>query len=150
MRANTLKRHTFSGRPKSSRAESVGSRWSGIPGNQAGWPPTICGFPRRDQSGHGGRKTGGCRITTQILRARVTDQASVWIAAVTIPLMLIAPALWNGYPLLQWDTGGYLARWHEGYRLSRCCWSWVATCAVLISLVRHFADDEPRDNSLSL
>jgi hypothetical protein len=39
----------------------------------------------------------------------------VWIAAVVIPLMLIAPALWNGYPLLQYDTGGYLARWYEGY-----------------------------------
>ena len=35
--------------------------------------------------------------------------------AVTIPLMLLAPALWNGYPLLQSDTGGYLARWYEGY-----------------------------------
>ena len=41
--------------------------------------------------------------------------ASVWIAAVAIPLMLLAPALWNGYPLLQYDTGGYLARWYEGY-----------------------------------
>jgi len=29
-------------------------------------------------------------------------------------LLLAAPALWNGYPLLQYDTGGYLARWHEG------------------------------------
>ena len=29
--------------------------------------------------------------------------------------MLIAPAIWNGYPLLQYDTGGYLARWYEGY-----------------------------------
>src|ERR1700730_7197488 len=58
MRAKTLKRHIFSHRPKSSLAESVGSRWSGIPGNQAVQPPTICGFPRRDQSGHGGRKTG--------------------------------------------------------------------------------------------
>jgi hypothetical protein len=28
---------------------------------------------------------------------------------------LLAPALWNGYPLLQFDTGGYLARWYEGY-----------------------------------
>lgn len=37
------------------------------------------------------------------------------MAAVAIPLMLIAPALWNGYPLLQYDTGGYLARWYEGY-----------------------------------
>ena len=29
--------------------------------------------------------------------------------------MLLAPALWNGFPLLQYDTGGYLARWYEGY-----------------------------------
>ena len=27
--------------------------------------------------------------------------------------MLLAPALWNGFPLLQFDTGGYFARWHE-------------------------------------
>src|SRR6185437_15711082 len=25
------------------------------------------------------------------------------------------PAIWNGYPLLEYDTGGYLARWYEGY-----------------------------------
>src|SRR5262249_29732810 len=29
--------------------------------------------------------------------------------------VLLAPALWNRYPLLQYDTGGYLARWYEGY-----------------------------------
>ena len=29
--------------------------------------------------------------------------------------LLIAPALWNGFALLQYDTGGYLARWYEGY-----------------------------------
>ena len=58
---------------------------------------------------------GGRHINTQILRARVAESRSVWIAAVAIPLMLLAPALWNGYPLLQWDTGGYLARWYEGY-----------------------------------
>jgi len=28
--------------------------------------------------------------------------------------LLLIPALWNGFPLLQWDTGGYLARWYEG------------------------------------
>jgi hypothetical protein len=28
--------------------------------------------------------------------------------------LLMAPALWNGFALLQWDTGGYLARWYEG------------------------------------
>jgi len=30
-------------------------------------------------------------------------------------LLLLAPAWWNGYPLLQYDTGGYLARYYEGY-----------------------------------
>ena len=30
-------------------------------------------------------------------------------------LVLIAPAIWNRFPLLQYDTGGYLARWYEGY-----------------------------------
>src|SRR5437879_5995152 len=132
MRAKTLKRHTFSHRPKSSLAESVGSKWSGIPGIQAVRPPTICGFPRREQSGHGGRN-GGCSITTQIIRARLTDQSSVWIAAVTIPLMLIAPALWNGYPLLQWDTGGYLARWYEGYL--------VPSRSTVFGLYLHFGED---------
>ena len=29
-------------------------------------------------------------------------------------LVLMAPALWNGFPLLQYDTGGYIARWFEG------------------------------------
>jgi hypothetical protein len=53
-------------------------------------------------------------ITTDILRARSTG--SFWLlAAVALPLLMIAPALWNGYALLQWDTGGYLARWYEGY-----------------------------------
>jgi hypothetical protein len=38
------------------------------------------------------------------------------LAAVLVCLAaLLAPALWNGYPLLQYDTGGYLARWYEGY-----------------------------------
>src|SRR2546427_9606693 len=59
---------------------------------------------------------GGSHITTQILRARSAANArAAWIAAIAIPLMLLAPALWNGYPLLQYDTGGYLARWFEGY-----------------------------------
>jgi hypothetical protein len=37
------------------------------------------------------------------------------IATAVVALLLIAPAIWNGYPLLQYDTGGYLARWSEGY-----------------------------------
>ena len=49
------------------------------------------------------------------MRARLADAGAVWIAAIVIPLFLVAPALWNGYPLLEYDTGGYLARWYEGY-----------------------------------
>jgi hypothetical protein len=33
--------------------------------------------------------------------------------------ILLLPAIWNGFPLLEYDTGGYLARWFEGYLLSR-------------------------------
>ena len=40
----------------------------------------------------------------------------VWCGAGVLMLgLLIGPALWNGFPLLQYDTGGYLARWFEGY-----------------------------------
>ena len=35
--------------------------------------------------------------------------------AVAATLVLLAPAIWNRFPLLQYDTGGYLARWFEGY-----------------------------------
>ena len=36
------------------------------------------------------------------------------VAALLSILLLLAPALWNGFPLLEYDTGGYLARWYEG------------------------------------
>ena len=49
------------------------------------------------------------------MHARLADARAIWIAAVVIPAFLVAPALWNRYPLLQWDTGGYLARWYEGH-----------------------------------
>jgi hypothetical protein len=29
-------------------------------------------------------------------------------------LMLLGPAIWNGFPLLQYDTGGYLEPWYSG------------------------------------
>src|SRR5882724_7800188 len=34
-------------------------------------------------------------------------------AALAATLILLAPALWNRFPLLQYDTGGYIARWYE-------------------------------------
>src|ERR1039457_3877016 len=42
---------------------------------------------------------------------------ALWALAVILSLaLLIAPALWNGFALLHWDSGGYLARWYEGTR----------------------------------
>ena len=76
---------------------------------------------------------GGSSIHTQVLRARATDSAWVWVSAVAIPLLLVAPALWNGYPLLQWDTGGYLARWYEGYL--------VPSRSTVFGLYLHFGED---------
>ncbi len=38
-----------------------------------------------------------------------------FLAVAAVAVLLITPAIWNGYPLLQYDTGGYLARWYEGY-----------------------------------
>ena len=76
---------------------------------------------------------GGSSINTQILRARATDSAWIWLSAVAIPLMLVGPALWNGYPLLQYDTGGYLARWYEGYL--------VPSRSTVFGLYLHFGED---------
>jgi hypothetical protein len=76
---------------------------------------------------------GGQSINTQIMRARMTGSAWVWMSAVAIPLMLVLPALWNGYPLLQYDTGGYLARWYEGYL--------VPSRSTVFGLYLHFGED---------
>jgi hypothetical protein len=43
------------------------------------------------------------------------DRAIWALTIVAAWVLLLAPALWNGFPLLQWDTGGYLARFFEGY-----------------------------------
>jgi hypothetical protein len=53
--------------------------------------------------------------TPRTLHARAAKPIWVWVIAAALPLMLLWPAFWNGYPLLQSDTGGYLARWYEGY-----------------------------------
>lgn len=72
-------------------------------------------------------------INTQVLRASLTESRSVWIAALALPFILIAPALWNGYALLQWDTGGYLARWYEGYL--------VPSRSTVFGLYLHYGED---------
>ena len=62
-------------------------------------------------------KPEGVVISTELARARGSVNPT-WLRLALLgllPLLLIAPAIWNGYPLLQWDTGGYLARWYEGY-----------------------------------
>lgn len=37
------------------------------------------------------------------------------VSSVIVFALMLAPAVWNGFPLLQYDTGGYIARWYEGY-----------------------------------
>ncbi|MBB4375765.1 hypothetical protein SAMN05216573_109317 [Bradyrhizobium sp. Rc3b] len=71
-------------------------------------------------------------ITTDQLRARAGDTLWLRLAAVALPLLMIAPAFWNGYPLLQWDTGGYLARWYEGYL--------VPSRSTVFGLYLHFGE----------
>lgn len=41
------------------------------------------------------------------------DRLKWALAFVACVGVLIAPAIWNGFPLLQYDTGGYLAPWFE-------------------------------------
>ena len=77
---------------------------------------------------------GESHTNTQILRARTAAiRGRPGSPAIAIPLMLLAPALWNGYPLLQWDTGGYLARWYEGYL--------VPSRSTTFGLYLHFGED---------
>ncbi len=41
---------------------------------------------------------------------------ALWAFAIILSIaLLIAPALWNGFPLLQYDTGGYLSPWYDGH-----------------------------------
>jgi hypothetical protein len=77
--------------------------------------PTIGGFGTEPVPGKVPAAMGEHHIDTQIQRARMAESGLIWAAAVAIPILLAAPAIWNGYPLLQFDTGGYLARWYEGY-----------------------------------
>src|SRR5579863_6810479 len=66
------------------------------------------------------------------LPTRTTSTLVAWAIAAAIPLMLVAPAIWNGYPLLQSDTGGYLARWYEGYL--------VPSRSTVFGLYLHFGE----------
>jgi hypothetical protein len=75
----------------------------------------LADFGTRPVAGKVMQMPGGNHINTQIQRALMAESGLVWAAAIAIPILLVAPAIWNGYPLLQWDTGGYLARWYEGY-----------------------------------
>jgi hypothetical protein len=36
------------------------------------------------------------------------------VPGIAATLILLLPAIWNRFALLEWDTGGYLARWFEG------------------------------------
>ncbi len=76
--------------------------------------PTV-GLPTHDDPPHAVRRTA-----TDVPGAHTAIRASGFsvaavLAAGLAAAMLLAPALWNGFALLQYDTGGYLARWYEGF-----------------------------------
>lgn len=55
------------------------------------------------------RKSSEPGVFTVSLRDR-----ACWALVIVLSVsILIGPAVWNGFPLLQWDTGGYLARTYE-------------------------------------
>ena len=60
-------------------------------------------------------------------------RASHLAATLVCLVALLLPALWNGYPLLQYDTGGYLARWYEGYL--------VPSRSTVFGLFLHIGED---------
>jgi hypothetical protein len=43
----------------------------------------------------------------------IRDWALWAVATIVCTLALMGPAIWNGFPLMEWDTGGYLARWYD-------------------------------------
>jgi hypothetical protein len=63
------------------------------------------------------RLAGKARMNaTAISPISERTNVAVWTFAIAMAgLVLLSPAIWNGFPLLQYDTGGYLARWYEGY-----------------------------------
>ncbi len=84
-----------------------------------------------------------------IIHTPVVDDAPAYIIAV---LLLCLPALWNGFPLMFDDVGGYLERWPSGSLglgrstvyglLLSLTWSmWFAPAIVLQALVTAFVID---------
>jgi hypothetical protein len=59
--------------------------------------------------------TGAARAVAAAPTADVQRSALAWLlAAIAMVLALMAPALWNGFPIIFPDTGGYLERPIEG------------------------------------
>jgi hypothetical protein len=131
--AKSPNRHNFSF--ARGRFRIVELSWPASAGNQPGRPQTIDGYGGGIDPGKIA-KTGDLSIKTPSFRARLSDsgltRAAVLLIPVAMPVVLIAPALWNGYPLLQWDTGGYLARWYEGYL--------VPSRSTVFGLYLHFGE----------
>jgi hypothetical protein len=64
-----------------------------------------------------------------------SESRAVWcIVFLLMTGVLLSPAIWNGFPLLEYDTGGYLARWFEGYLVP----SRPAAYGLLLAAAAHF------------
>jgi hypothetical protein len=65
-------------------------------------------------------------------------------STVSATVILLLPAIWNGFPILEWDTGGYLARWFEGYLVPSRSTTYGLFLAAAWPLVTHPARPCPR------
>ena len=88
-------------------------------------------------------------LASPLIRPSRLAQLPAWSAALLVSLgLLLAPALWNGFPIIFHDTGGYIARVLEGnlgpgrsyfygaflYATS-CGWQWFHGPVIVQSLL---------------
>jgi hypothetical protein len=68
------------------------------------------GWLRQIATSHSNDFDGG-----RSLMLSIAQKAWRCISVIASSAVLLAPAIWNRFPLLQYDTGGYFVRWYEGY-----------------------------------
>ena len=90
------------------------------------------GFQRRTRARQNGLSRSQSADSAIKSHARGSIRVSYLPATLVCLVALLLPALWNGYPLLQFDTGGYLARWYEGYL--------VPSRSTVFALFLHFGE----------
>ena len=99
---------------------------------------------RREQSCGAKDVTINAAVLDAHISARTESRVGWCIACLASAGILLLPAIWNGFPLLEYDTGGYLARWLQAAAtmgLWHCC---CGGNSVLVLALRCWAQLSPR------